>query len=116
MKQTKKAKTKEKDNYMKFSFLFPVVVSAVGAVIMAAFIFVMANRNNFANIELAKLIANVGAVRISLSPTFLLVTAYTSFKHMKKHPDGSAFYVKAPMIISVLVWGAQVIYMSTMMA
>ena len=117
MKQTKNSKTKvkEKDNYLKFSFLFPVIVTAIDMVIMAAMIYVISNQATLSNIAFAKLIAQAGTVLLALSPTFLLVTSFVSFKHMKKHPDGSALYVKTPMLVSVLVWGAQVIYMATMM-
>ncbi len=108
MKQVKKEK--KKDNYLKFSFLFPVVLAAVDAVLMAATIYVYTNQTTIANMEMARLIAQAGTISIALSPTFLMITAFISFRHMKKHPHGSAFYIKTPMFISLLVWGLQVIY------
>lgn len=113
MKKTKKVK--EKDNYMKFSFLFPIIVTAIDAVIMAGMIYVIANQATIANMELARLIAQAGTILLAVSPTGLMITAFVSFRHMKKHPEGSAFYIKTPMLVSVLVWGAQVLYMATMM-
>ena len=113
MKKTKKVK--EKDNYMKFSFLFPIIVTAIDAVIMAGMIYVIANQATIANMELARLIAQAGTILLAVSPTGLMITAFVSFRHMKKHPEGSAFYNKTPMLVSVLVWGAQVLYMATMM-
>jgi len=114
MKQTKKIK--EKDNYWKFSFLFPVVLATIDAVLMAAFIYVYANQATIANMELARLIAQMGTISVALSPTFLMITAFVSFRHMKKHPNGSAFYIKAPMLLSILVWGLQVIYSLSLMS
>ena len=111
----KNKKVKEKDNYMKFSFLFPIIVTAIDAVVMAGMIYVIANQATIANMELARLIAQAGTILLAVSPTGLMITAFVSFRHMKKHPEGSAFYIKTPMLVSVLVWGAQVLYMATMM-
>ena len=111
----KNKKVKEKDNYMKFSFLFPIIVTAIDAVIMAGMIYVIANQATIANIELARLIVQAGTILLAISPTGLMITAFVSFRHMKKHPESSAFYIKTPMLVSVLVWGAQVLYMATMM-
>ncbi len=112
MKQTKKVK--EKDNYLKFSFLFPIILTAIDAVIMLAFIYVIANQATITNMDLARLIAQTGTVLLAMSPTGLLITAFVSFRHAKKHPDGSAFYIKTPMFVSVLIWGIQVLYMATL--
>ncbi|MBQ8604797.1 MAG: hypothetical protein IJ410_08165 [Oscillospiraceae bacterium] len=112
MKQVKKQK--EKDNYLKFSFLFPIILTAVDAVIMLAFIYVVANQATLTNMNFARLVAQAGTVLLAMSPTGLLITSFVSFKHMKKHPDGSAFYIKTPMLVSVIVWGVQVLYMATL--
>ena len=110
MKQTKK----EKDNYLKFSFLFPIVVSAIDAVIVLAGMYALTNRGTITNVAMARLLAQAAVILISLSPTGMLITAFIGFRHAKKHPDSSAFYMKAPMIISILVWGIQVLYMATL--
>ena len=82
---------------------------------MAGMIYVIANQATIANMEFARLIAQAGTILLAVSPTGLMITAFVSFRHMKKHPEGSAFYIKTPMLVSVFVWGAQVLYMATMM-
>ncbi|MBR5521385.1 MAG: hypothetical protein IKU54_05245 [Oscillospiraceae bacterium] len=117
MSKSKKTitKEKEKDNYLKFSFLFPVIVTLIDAVIMSAVIYVTLNQATLGNVELGRLIFQTGSVLLALSPTFLMITAFVSLRHAKKHPNGSPFYIKTPMFLSVTVWGAQVMYMVTLM-
>ncbi len=115
MKQTKQVK-KEKDNYLKASFLFPVVVSVIDvAVVAAALVITGSDPQAITNMALARLTAQAATIFISISPTMLLLTSWISLRHSKKYPKGSGFYIKTPMLLSVVVWGAQTLYMVSMM-
>ena len=112
MKQNKQVKkVKEKDNYLKSTFLFPVTVSLLDvAVMIAAFSMSAAGDTS----STAMLFYQAATVLTAFSPSVLLVTAYMSLRHTKKYPDGSAFYKKMPMRCSLLVWGMQTLYMVTL--
>ncbi len=115
MKQTKQVK-KEKDNFLKMTFLLPVVTSVIDAVIVAAAVAVYsANPDSITNLPMARLLVQVATILLTMSPPILLLTASLSLKHVKKYPDGSSFYKKTPMLLSMLVWGAQTLYMVTLM-
>ena len=112
MKQKKQIK-KEKDNYLKRTFLFPVVTSIIGAVIMGMALSV-SSLTTASNTEMATLLMQAAMIMITFSPTILLLNSVLSYRHMKKHPNGSNFYVKTPMLCSLLVWGVQVLYLVTL--
>lgn len=114
MKQTKKAKSqlkeKEKDNYLKSTFIVPVVYSVITAVLMIVTI-IIAVSSNVANISIARTIIQMSALSLSLSPSALILCVFMGTKHRTKHPDGSTFYRQFPLAISFLVIGLQVLYM-----
>lgn len=112
MKHTKNVK-KEKDNYLKMTFLFPVVTSLIDAVIMIVAIY-FANQQTVANVAFARLVLQTATILLAVSPTFLLINAFLSHRHSKRYPNGSAFYIKTPMLVSLLVWGTQMLYMITL--
>ena len=113
MKQSKKAKNeKEKENYSKATFLIPVVTSVLDAILVCAGMYIYSN-GSASNVEFARLMGQMSMILITFSPTLLMMNALISHRHMKKHPDSSAFYSKAPMILSIIVFGVQVLYMAT---
>jgi len=109
MKQVKK----EKDNYRKLTFLFPVVTSVVDAVIVLTALYI-STLSSVSNVQMARLIMQIATILLAVSPTFLMINAFMSHRHMKKYQGGSSFYVKAPMIITLLVWCTQTLYMATL--
>ncbi len=115
MKQTKELK-KEKDNYLKFGFLFPVIISVIDAIIVGAALSVyMADPANIVNIPVAKLVAQAATILLTVSPAMLIATVAISSRHSKNHPKGSGFYIKAPMLASIVVWGCQTLYLVSLM-
>lgn len=110
MKQTKQVK-KEKDNYLKSTFLFPVVISVLDLMLIGSALYISGlNAQTVGNIRIARFILQAATIVMATSPTFLLITVYMSLRHVKKYPNGSSFYKKLPMLISLLVWGVQTLY------
>ncbi len=111
---SKKTEEKKKDNYFKFSFLFPIIVALATAVLMMLAVAIVEMEGKVTNIRAAQAVVRIAFISITFSPTVLMICAFISFRHMKRNPDGSSFYRMRPMIFSVAVFGLQVIYMLTL--
>lgn len=109
MKQTKQVK-KEKDNYLKFTFLFPIITSIIDAVIVISALYVY-KLETVSNVARARLLVETATILMAITPSFLLFNTFLSHRHSKKYPNGSAFYIKTPMLVTLLVWGVQMMYM-----
>ncbi len=115
MKQTKELKN-EKENYLKFTFLFPIIVSVIDVIIVGIALSVyMSDPTNIANIPLATLLAQAATILLTMSPAMLIATVAISSRHSKKYPKASGFYIKTPMMVSALVWGVQTLYLVSLM-
>lgn len=103
---------KEKDNYKKFSFLFPVLYSTFNAVMIIASYTMAKQGLTQVNGSLASNIALFTMGLMAVSPALLILTVFISMRHRNRYPNGSYFYRQAPMGLSFLVIGGEVLYMA----
>lgn len=111
MKQIKNVK--EKENYLKFSFLFPIIYSIINmlVVIGALFIYSAGSSIPASYMGVSKLVVQAAAIFLTFSPTALMVTMFISTRHRKRYVNASSFYRRAPLSISFIVTGVQVVYL-----
>ena len=101
----------QKDNYLKFSFLYPVLFSLInGTFVVLSFYLASKGLTHVPN-TLPYVIATIAMVFMALSPPTLIATVFISMRHRNKNPNGSGFYRQAPLALSFLVMGFEVLYM-----
>ncbi len=112
MKQAQKAKKelKEKDNYLKSTFIVPVLYSILTAILMLMTIGIAVS-SNIDNISVVRTIIQMSALSLFLSPSALIICVFMGTKHRRRYQESSNFYKQFPLAISFLVIGFQVIYM-----
>lgn len=103
-------KQSEKVSVTKFSFWFPLLYSSVTAVLMMLALAVVFSQQ-ISNERAARAVLQAAAVSLAVSPSALIINTFISIKHSKRYIGAPSLYVKAPMVFSVLVLGAQVLYM-----
>ena len=100
----------QKVSVFKFTFWFPVLYSCVTAVIMMLALAIVFSPS-VSNEAAARLVLQIAAVSLAISPSALIFNYFLATKHSKRYIGGPSLYVRMPIVLSTIVLGAQVAYM-----